>query len=229
MTKRLSRLESLLFELKRRKVFQVGSVYAVAAWGASVGAADLLPAFGAPDWSVRAFVISAILGFPIAVALAWVFEITPKGVVRDETDEALMPLDARRAMTAATTRVGGAGADYVLVRWNDGRGTHERRFDHAFRIGRDADCDLRFDDPLISRHHADIARQDELWWLRDLGSRNGTLLDGHAVESAPLPPRCEIQVADGGPRLVLELHAAPSSTTVASGHFRQIPRSTIRR
>jgi hypothetical protein len=227
VTKRLSRVESLLFELKRRKVFQVASLYAVAAWGASVGAADLLPAFGAPDWAVRAFVISAVLGFPVVVALAWIFEITPKGVIRDEFpgDPDRNPHDA----SAITSLDAYGTSDYVLVRWQDARGTHERRFDREFRIGRDADCDIRLDDPLISRHHAGISRRDDLWWVRDLGSRNGTLVDGHGVQSAPLPPRCEVQIAERGPRLSVEIHALPSSTTVASGHFRALDRQTIRR
>ena len=218
MPNRLSRIEALLFELKRRKVFQVASLYAVAAWGASVGAADLLPAFGAPDWAVRAFVISAVLGFPIAVALAWIFEITPKGVIRDD-----LPSNhsAAAGAVAATTYVEPHhSSDYVLVRWHDARGTHERRFRRDFRIGRDADCDVRLDDPLISRHHAEVTRRDDLWWVRDLGSRNGTRVDGEPTQSGLLPPRCELQIAESGPRLSLEIHAAPSSTTVASGRFR---------
>lgn len=227
MTKRLSRIETLLFELKRRKVFQVASLYAVAAWGASVGAADLLPAFGAPDWAVRAFVISAVLGFPLAVALAWIFEITPGGVVRDDAaaDELQTPGPA-----SGVTNIEPYGRkEYVLVRWHDARGTHERRFDREFLIGRDAECDVRLDDPLISRRHACVSRRDDLWWLRDLRSRNGTMVDGETIESVPLPPRCELQLADRGPRLSLEIHAPSSATTVASGHFRQLRRATIRR
>ena len=227
MATRLSRLEALLFQLKRRKVFQVASLYAVAAWGASVGAADLLPAFGAPDWAVRAFVISAVLGFPVAIALAWIFEITPKGVVRDEFPAGQ---DAySRDASAVTSLDPYDKSEYVLVRWRDARGTHERRFDHEFKIGRDADCDIRLDDPLISRHHAGVSRRDDLWWVRDFGSRNGTLVDGHAVQSAPLPPRCEVQIAERGPRLSVEIHATPSATTVASGHYRSLDSHTISR
>jgi hypothetical protein len=85
MAKPVSRFQALLAELKRRNVFKVASVYAVTAWAASMGAAELLPAFGAPDWSVRIFVLFALLGLPIAVVLAWAYEITPQGVVRDAT------------------------------------------------------------------------------------------------------------------------------------------------
>jgi len=224
---RLSRLQSILFELKRRKVFQVASLYVVAAWGASVGAADLLPAFGAPEWAVRAFVISAVLGFPVAVALAWIFEITAGGVVRDDPGEARTGVRKSAAVTSVDPL---RASEYVLLRWTDARGTHERRFDRDFTIGRDADCDVHLDDPLISRHHAEIARRDDLWWVRDLGSRNGTLLDGQGIDSqVALPPCCELQLADRGPRLMVEIHAPSHATTLASGHFRQLRSPTLRR
>jgi hypothetical protein len=76
MAKPVSRFQALLAELKRRNVFKVASVYAVTAWAASMGAAELLPAFGAPDWSHSCF----RWGLPIAVVLAWAYEM--RGVVR---------------------------------------------------------------------------------------------------------------------------------------------------
>ena len=60
------RLIGVYRELRRRKVFRVGSLYLVTAWGASLGAAELFPAFGLPDASVRIFVSVAILGLPVA-------------------------------------------------------------------------------------------------------------------------------------------------------------------
>ena len=88
MAKPVSRFQVLLAELKRRNVFKVASVYAVTAWGASMGAAELLPAFGAPEWSVRIFVLVAVLGLPMAIVLAWAYEITPQGIVRDVVPDA---------------------------------------------------------------------------------------------------------------------------------------------
>jgi FHA domain len=221
VAKRASRVESLLFELKRRKVFQVASLYAVAAWGASLGAADLLPAFGAPDWAVRTFVICAALGFPVAVALAWVFEITPRGVVRD--DEVDDPDPGRRLEAASASTVGAFDPTaHLLVSWRDARGAHQRRFTRRFVIGRDVACELQLDDPLISRQHAALDLRDAIWWVEDLGSRNGTFVDGERLESAtPLPPSCEVRLADRGPQLRMEIHVPPSATTVASGQFRR--------
>jgi hypothetical protein len=220
VAKRVSRIESLLFELKRRKVFQVASLYAVAAWGASLGAADLLPAFGAPDWAVRAFVVCAAAGFPVALALAWILEITPRGVVRDEADE--VESAARRASAFQATIGSFDPGGHLLVSWQDARGARERRFSKRFVIGRDVTCELRLDDPLISRHHAAVELREGLWWIEDLGSRNGTLVAGERTQSAPLPSPCDVQMGDHGPRLRFEVHAPPGATTVASGHFRRL-------
>jgi len=73
----------LLTELKRRKVFKVGAAYLVVAWLAVQAASIGFPAFDAPPWSLRIFILIALLGFPIAVVMAWVFDLTPEGVRLD--------------------------------------------------------------------------------------------------------------------------------------------------
>ena len=74
---------SLLAELKRRKVFKVGAAYLVVAWLAVQAASIALPTFEAPLWALRIFILIALLGFPIAVVMAWVFDITPEGIKLD--------------------------------------------------------------------------------------------------------------------------------------------------
>ena len=71
---------SLLAELTRRKVFKVGGAYLVVAWLAVQAASIGFPAFDAPPWALRIFILVALLGFPIALVFAWAFEITPNGV-----------------------------------------------------------------------------------------------------------------------------------------------------
>ena len=71
---------SLFDELKRRKVFKVGAAYLVVAWLAVQAASIGFPAFDAPPWALRIFILIALLGFPIAVVMAWVFDVTPEGV-----------------------------------------------------------------------------------------------------------------------------------------------------
>lgn len=67
-------------ELKRRNVFRVATAYAVVAWLLLQLADILLGNFGAPEWVFRSFAALLFLGFPLAVFLAWAYEMTPQGI-----------------------------------------------------------------------------------------------------------------------------------------------------
>jgi TolB-like protein/tetratricopeptide (TPR) repeat protein len=71
---------SLIAELKRRKVFKVGAAYLVVAWLAVQAMSIGFPAFDAPPWVLRVFILVAMLGFPVALVFAWAFDRTPDGV-----------------------------------------------------------------------------------------------------------------------------------------------------
>lgn len=71
-------------ELKRRNVYKVAVAYAVVAWLTIQAASILFPTFEAPPWVMKVFVAVIILGFPIALAFSWAFEITPEGIKREE-------------------------------------------------------------------------------------------------------------------------------------------------
>jgi TolB-like protein len=73
-----------LAELKRRNVYKVAAAYAVVAWFLIQAASIVLPTFAAPGWTMKALIAAVAIGFPIAVFLAWAFELTPEGVVRSE-------------------------------------------------------------------------------------------------------------------------------------------------
>ncbi len=74
---------SLFQELKRRKVFRVAAVYAIVAWLLIQVAGELLPTFNAPQWVNQTIALVLILGFPLALVLAWAFEMTPEGIKAD--------------------------------------------------------------------------------------------------------------------------------------------------
>lgn len=74
---------SLIAELKRRKVFKVGTAYLVVAWLTVQAASIAFPVFDAPRWALRVFILVALLGFPIALVFAWAFDVTPEGVEAD--------------------------------------------------------------------------------------------------------------------------------------------------
>jgi TolB-like protein/Tfp pilus assembly protein PilF len=82
-------------ELKRRNVYKVGIAYIVAGWALSQGIAQVFPVFDVPNWVIRSIVVLIIIGLPIALVLAWMFEITPQGIKRTETADA-MPGTARQ-------------------------------------------------------------------------------------------------------------------------------------
>ena len=71
-------------ELKRRNVYKVAVAYAVVAWLLIQAASILFPTFDAPSWVMKVFVTIVFLGFPIALVLAWAFELTPEGIKRTE-------------------------------------------------------------------------------------------------------------------------------------------------
>jgi len=71
-------------ELKRRNVYKVAVAYAVVAWLLVQSASILFPTFEAPGWVMKVFVTAIAAGFPIALVLAWAFEMTPEGMKRTE-------------------------------------------------------------------------------------------------------------------------------------------------
>ena len=75
-------------ELKRRNVYKVAVAYAVLAWLLIQIASQVFPFFEIPNWAVRFVVLAIIIGFPIALILAWAFELTPEGVKRTEVADA---------------------------------------------------------------------------------------------------------------------------------------------
>ena len=88
------KIDNFFAELKRRNVYKVAVAYIVAAWALSQGIAQVFPVFDVPNWAIRTIVLLIILGFPIALVLAWAFELTPEGLKRTETADA-MPATAK--------------------------------------------------------------------------------------------------------------------------------------
>jgi pSer/pThr/pTyr-binding forkhead associated (FHA) protein len=161
------------------------------------------------------FVVCAWLGLPIAIVLAWAYEITPRGIVRDDEPDEPSPASARTENT--TVLSGSLGS--VRVAWHDGLRSHERTLERSFRIGRDEACEIRLEDPMISRQHAEVSHVDGLWWIQDLGSRNGTQVDGQRITRIPLPAHCEVRLYDTAPVLKLDVRAGSKAATVTSSRM----------
>ena len=77
------KIDNFFAELKRRNVYKVAVAYAVVAWLTIQAASIFLPAFNAPQWAMQIIILVLVVGFPIALAFSWAFEITPEGIVRE--------------------------------------------------------------------------------------------------------------------------------------------------
>jgi TolB-like protein/Flp pilus assembly protein TadD len=90
--------KKFLTELKRRNVYKVAIAYAVVAWLLMQVASQIFPFFEIPNWAVRLVVLLLVIGFPVAMILAWAFELTPEGIKRAED------VDVSKSLTRKTGR-----------------------------------------------------------------------------------------------------------------------------
>ena len=84
-------MSNFFSELKRRNVYKVAIAYIVGGWALSQGIAQVFPVFDVPNWAIRLIVLLIILGLPVALVLAWMFEITPEGIKRTEDVDPTIP------------------------------------------------------------------------------------------------------------------------------------------
>jgi TolB-like protein/Tfp pilus assembly protein PilF len=90
-------------ELKRRNVYRTAVLYGMSAWLLAQITTQIFPFFNVPNSAVRFVIIALALGFPIAMALAWIYELTPAGFVRTED------------VDVATQRQFGRKVDFVII------------------------------------------------------------------------------------------------------------------
>lgn len=97
-------MAGLFAQLRERKVFRVGLVYLAAAWLIMQVADIIVPALGMPDWILSLAVVCLLLGLPVALGLAWAFELTPNGIRRDSAGEHAGGVEAASPTAAAPAR-----------------------------------------------------------------------------------------------------------------------------
>ena len=107
-----ARQKSFLVELKTRRVYQSAGAYAVIAWSATEILDGVIPRFGWPDWLATLVVILFVTGFPVAMFLAWVFDLTPGGIRRTEPWTAMGWLSI---IAAVVFLVAGSGGLFWLI------------------------------------------------------------------------------------------------------------------
>jgi TolB-like protein/Tfp pilus assembly protein PilF len=99
--------KNIFAELKRRNVYRAAVAYGVVAWFLTQLTTQVLPLFEIPNSATRFVVIALVVGFPIAMLLAWLYEFTPEGVVRTE--------DLRPAQARSIQRATGRILDFIII------------------------------------------------------------------------------------------------------------------
>ena len=98
-------MASFFAELKRRNVYKVAVAYAVVAWLLIQAASILFPTYEAPPWVMKVFIAVVAAGFPIALVIAWAFELTPEGLKRTENVAPNEKLPSSRRKFAALVSI----------------------------------------------------------------------------------------------------------------------------
>ena len=113
------KIDNFFSELKRRNVYKVAVAYAVIAWLLIQAGSILFPTFEAPGWVMKVFVAVVAAGFPIALVIAWAFEMTPEGMKRTEdlSPNEFIPSWSRRKFAALIVTVAFAAAALLVFQF----------------------------------------------------------------------------------------------------------------
>jgi len=95
-------------ELKRRKVYRVAIAYVVGSWALAQGLAQVLPVFDISNSAIRGVIALLLVGFPVALVLAWMFDITPTGIQRTSATDSHPAPKSRRRRNVILLAAGGA-------------------------------------------------------------------------------------------------------------------------
>lgn len=106
---------SLFSELRRRNVFRAAILYVGATWALAQGIAQLSPVVGAPPWVARWFLVAAAVGFPFWIAFAWLYELTPQGLKREDDVATGGPIARRTTRKLDVAIIGVLSVAVVLL------------------------------------------------------------------------------------------------------------------
>ena len=183
---------SLFRELKRRRVAKTTLFYVVLCWGALEVGDILIPTLEMEaELASQLFLYTAIAGFPVVLALAWFFQITPQGIVKTipfvdrRVLNNISPINDRRheSVTTYFRDEESSLGDHWFITAESGPLTGlSYAVSRPLVLGRTPDCEITMPGPRISRHHARLYLEDEALIIEDLGSTNGSLVNGKLLE-----------------------------------------------
>ena len=213
--------KKLVKELNRRGVIRAVAAYAFLVWLAATGLVDLFPAVGFPDWSIRVFLVAAVLATPLVAFLAWRYDLTFKGVLSRDPADVAGPLPDTIARANSPTRKSTSGQDTsvgtVLATWRTTEGELcEREFYSEFIIGRDFHADVRMKDDRVSRRHLRVYPVNNEWHVKDLDSLNGSYVDGESIDDIKVDPELDVSLDKHGPKVRLLVRVADKTLQTAN-------------
>ena len=210
----------LMSELRRRGVIQALAAYFIIVWLLAQGLVDLLPAVGLPEWAIRVFLATAVVATPLVAFLAWRYDLTVKGLLRDPADIVAGRRDTTLRSSGSTrgsTHQHNAALGVMFASWRNKDGELcEREFHSAFIIGRDYRVDVRMKDDRISRRHLRVYPVDDEWHVKDLNSLNGSYVDGQSIDEIKVDPEVEVSMDKHGPKVHLLVRVADDTAQSAS-------------
>jgi hypothetical protein len=183
---------SFLRELKRRKVVSTCVYYLIVCWIALQIGDIVFSAMGLDeDQASRVLLLVAIIGFPVNFLFAWYFQLTPKGVVRTTSFverrilQNMAPInDRRHARVSNYFQKESADKEFSWIISAETGPLTGLSFGvtKPVDIGRSLDCDIAVVSPQVSRHHARLELEGDNLIAEDLGSANGTVVNGKTIE-----------------------------------------------
>jgi hypothetical protein len=183
---------SFFRELKRRKVTRTCVLYLFLCWGVLQVGDIIYPALGLdPDRASLVFLYLAIAGFPLTFSIAWFLQITPHGIVRTGSFverrvlHNVPPINERRQVNMTTYfRKGEEHKEFQWVFSAETGPLAGLSFGVTKRLmlGRSLDCDIAMVSPQVSRNHAVLDLEGDQLMIEDLGSANGTMINGKAIQ-----------------------------------------------
>ncbi len=163
-----------------------------------------MPALGAPDWAFHAFVVLAIAAAPLIAIIAWRCDLTRHGFLRYHLDAEPASWNAVRRgalgpQSGPVTRHDG-GTSTVIAAWNDNHGERQRcEFYGDFIVGRDFQADIRLSEDCVSRRHLKVAPQGDDWFVEDMGSLNGSFINGVRIVKSRIDSETTVHLDRKGP------------------------------
>ncbi|MEM6302665.1 MAG: FHA domain-containing protein [Pseudomonadota bacterium] len=194
-------------ELKRRQVIRTCFFYVIVCWGIVQVAEILAPPLGFDsDVAIRLFLIVSFVGFPVTAVLSWFYKVTSQGIERTDAFverrvlNNIPPINDRRSESVGiyfAKEKEGEEYDWILSVETGPLAGLSFGVGSSILIGRSLDSDLAIVTPHVSRQHARVYVEDGKLMIEDLGSSNGTMVNGALIDQTrPLKHEDEIKLQD---------------------------------